>query len=71
MVQASALAGLTAAVSEMCCCGDGMNHFEPFSLVRGITQSCISPRKLLQGVIWVLLCRQPDRSVCCRARSKR
>lgn len=37
-MQASALADLTAAVSEMCYCGAGMNHFEPISVVRGITE---------------------------------
>lgn len=45
MVQASALAGLTAAGSEMSYCGARMNHFGPFSVVRGITQDCIAPRK--------------------------
>lgn len=57
-MQASALADLTAAVSEMCYCGAGMNHLEPFSVVRGITQNCIALRKSLQGMIWVPLCRQ-------------
>lgn len=28
-------------------------------------------RKSLQGVIWILWCRQPDRCVCCRPRSER
>lgn len=70
-MQASALAGLAAAVSEMCYCGAGMNHFELFSVVSGITKYCIALRKSLQGVIWVHLCRLPGRGVCCRARSER